>query len=352
MSGDRYQIREQNSIHYLTFTVVDWIDVFTRIDYKQSIVQSLNYCIEHKGLEVYAWVLMTNHMHLIAKAKSNYRLSEIIRDFKKFTPTSSAFATQYCPNFHSARRSLLVQLGVGFAYVINNRRSYKLCLNLSILGNEMIMNRYKETFETWNKIASLYQDKFMDLNLYNDTYDFICSSIEKDKAKVLEIGCGPGNITKYLLSKRPDFDIYGIDIAPNMVELAKKNNPSASFAIMDSRQIDEINTKFDGIVCGFCLPYLSQRDTQKLIKDCYNLLNENGLIYLSFVEGDPIKSNFQVGSSGDRMYFYFHSLEELTEQLLKNNFEQINVFKVNYQKKENEMEIHTILTANKKTTRR
>ncbi len=210
------------------------------------------------------------------------------------------------------------------------------------------MDRYKETFDTWNKVASLYQDKFMDLDLYNDTYNFICNSIAKENAKVLEIGCGPGNITKYLLSKRPDFDIYGIDIAPNMIELAKRNNPSASFAVMDCRQIDEIKTKYDGIVCGFCLPYLSQTDSQKIITDCYNLLNENGLIYISFVEGDPIKSDFQVGSSGDRIYFYFYNLHDLTEQLEKNNFEQINVFKVNYRKSESEMEIHTILTAKKK----
>ena len=96
------------------------------------------------------------------------------------------------------------------------------------------MDNYKETFETWNKLASLYQDWFMDLDLYNDTYDFICNSITKENAKILDIGCGPGNITKYLLSKRPDFDIYGIDIAPNMIELAEKNNPAASFAVMDS----------------------------------------------------------------------------------------------------------------------
>ena len=107
------------------------------------------------------------------------------------------------------------------------------------------MDRYKETFETWNKVASLYQDKFMDLDLYNNTYDFICNSITRKNARILEIGCGPGNITKYLLSKRPDFDIYGIDIAPKMIELAKKNNPSASFEIMDIRQIDEIKTKYE-----------------------------------------------------------------------------------------------------------
>ncbi|MBL7743793.1 MAG: class I SAM-dependent methyltransferase [Chitinophagaceae bacterium] len=212
------------------------------------------------------------------------------------------------------------------------------------------MDKYRETFETWNKVALLYQDKFMDLDLYNDTYDFICNSITRSNAKILEIGCGPGNITKYLLSERPDFDIFGIDIAPNMIELAKKNNPSASFAVMDSRHINEIKTKYDGIVCGFCLPYLSQTDSWKLITDCYDLLNENGLIYISFVEGDPIKSDFQVGSSGDRTFFYYHNSDDLKEKLIESKFDELNTFKVYYKKSEKAIDIHTILTAKKKTT--
>jgi len=85
MSGDRYLISDQNAIYFLTFTIVGWIDVFTRREYKLEIVDSLNYCIKNKGLNVYAWCIMTNHIHLIASAEECYRLSDIIRDFKKFT---------------------------------------------------------------------------------------------------------------------------------------------------------------------------------------------------------------------------------------------------------------------------
>lgn len=211
------------------------------------------------------------------------------------------------------------------------------------------MDKYKETFETWNKVASLYEDKFMDLDLYNETYDFICTSVTKKNAKLLEIGCGPGNITKYLLSKRPDFSIYGIDIAPNMIELAKKNNPTADFKVMDSRKIHELKTKFDGIVCGFCLPYLSESDSEKLVLDSYNLLTDKGLIYLSFMEGDPGKSGFQVaGNSGNRSYFYYHELDKLKTRLIDSGFEELKVFKEEYKKNASEKEIHTILTAQKK----
>ena len=85
MSGDRYIINDQNGMYFLTFTVIDWVDVFCKKDYKIELVDSMNYCVNNKGLVVYGWVIMSNHMHVIWQAKEGYQLSAIIRDFKKFT---------------------------------------------------------------------------------------------------------------------------------------------------------------------------------------------------------------------------------------------------------------------------
>ncbi|PXX24294.1 trans-aconitate 2-methyltransferase [Arenibacter sp. ARW7G5Y1] len=210
------------------------------------------------------------------------------------------------------------------------------------------MDSYRETFETWNKIANLYQDRFMDLDLYNHSYDLICKSIRKQNAGILEIGCGPGNITRYLLSKRPDFKILGIDIAPNMIALAKKNNPTATFKVMDCRQIGELETLFDGIIGGFCLPYLSYPHCAQLVSESYRLLSKNGLLYLSFVEGDSNKSGFKVGSNGDRVYFHYHNLDALKKLLTQNAFQEPEVYHVDYQRTEALIEKHTILISSKK----
>ena len=208
-------------------------------------------------------------------------------------------------------------------------------------------NRYKETFTTWNKVAKLYEDKFMHLDLYNDSYATFCEFIANENSSILEIGCGPGNITKYLLSQNPNYDILGIDIAPKMIELAEKNNPSANFKIMDSRDIDSINTTFDAIICGFCLPYLSKTDRQKLVKDSCQLLSDNGIIYISFVEGNYEKSGFQTGSSNnDRVYFYYHELTDLKSDLIENNFKIVRIINTEY-KKQDGIEIHTIVIAKK-----
>ncbi len=207
------------------------------------------------------------------------------------------------------------------------------------------MNDNIETFNTWNKIAALYQDKFMDLDIYNETYDYICEAINKHQGRILDVGCGPGNITRYLLTKRPDFQIDGIDIAPNMIRLAAENNPGAHFSVMDSREISGLNKKYDGIVCGFCLPYLSGEECQTFIEDAQQLLTDNGLIYLSFVAGNSSQSGYQTGSSGDRIYFYYHTRDAIAAMLKTNGFEEKRVFEVAYKRSDLKMEMHTILVA-------
>ncbi|HRP32493.1 MAG TPA: transposase [Agriterribacter sp.] len=70
--------------HFVTFTVIGWIDVFSREMYKEIFVDSLRYCTEQKGLKLHAWVIMTNHCHLIISTENN-RIMDLVRDIKKYT---------------------------------------------------------------------------------------------------------------------------------------------------------------------------------------------------------------------------------------------------------------------------
>ncbi len=86
MEDGGYKIVDQNATYFLTFTVVGWIDLFTRKECKQIIIDSLKYCQQQKGLMIYAYVLMESHIHLVASAQEKSSgISAIIRDFKKFT---------------------------------------------------------------------------------------------------------------------------------------------------------------------------------------------------------------------------------------------------------------------------
>jgi len=80
-----YRIKEDNAMYFLTFSTVNWIDVFTRQRYRDILVDSLQYCQENKGLELYSWCIMSNHVHMVARALEGYNLANILRDFKKIT---------------------------------------------------------------------------------------------------------------------------------------------------------------------------------------------------------------------------------------------------------------------------
>jgi REP element-mobilizing transposase RayT len=81
-----FVIRDQSLPHFITATVVDWIDVFTRKSYRDTVIECFDFCITNKGMVLYGYVIMSNHIHLIVQS-SDGKLSDLIRDFKKFIAT-------------------------------------------------------------------------------------------------------------------------------------------------------------------------------------------------------------------------------------------------------------------------
>ncbi len=82
--SSKYKVGEDAVPHFVTFTVIGWIDVFSRQCYKEIIVDSLKYCQQNKGLILHAWVIMTNHVHLIISSNNN-KIEFLVRDIKKFS---------------------------------------------------------------------------------------------------------------------------------------------------------------------------------------------------------------------------------------------------------------------------
>ncbi len=83
--SNKYKFRNPDGIYFISFSVVDWIDVFIRNVYKDILLDSIVHCQKNKGLVVHAYVIMTSHVHMIISRNSNYNLEDIMRDMKKFT---------------------------------------------------------------------------------------------------------------------------------------------------------------------------------------------------------------------------------------------------------------------------
>lgn len=187
------------------------------------------------------------------------------------------------------------------------------------------MDKTQNAIHVFNKNAKEYELKFMATDLYHESFDLFCTKITKKNAAILELACGPGNVTRYLLQKRPDFKLLGVDLAPNMLALARINNPEAAFLQMDCREIGTIEKNFDGIICGFYLPYLSQAETNQFIADAYKKLNANGVLYISTMEADYDQSGIQTSTTGDQLYMYFHQADYLIRFLLEHDFKTIDL---------------------------
>lgn len=116
-----YIIRDETKAHFLTATIVDWIDIFSRQIYRDCIINSLTYCVQHKGMIVYGYIIMTNHIHLIIQSETG-KLSDLLRDFKKFTATKILELLQNNPE---SRREWILERFAKATYTHSRNKNYQ-----------------------------------------------------------------------------------------------------------------------------------------------------------------------------------------------------------------------------------
>lgn len=163
--GVKHTIKK-NTSYFLTLTVVGWIDVFTRKNHRDAIIDSLKYCIQNKGLNVYAYCIMSNHLHLIVNCNEPNNLSDVIRDFKRHTVKK--IIHQILNEPESRREWMLKQFEVE-AESSKRNKSYKFWQ----VGNHAI-ELYREKF-VWQKINYIHNNPVAE-KLVKEPHEWIYSS--------------------------------------------------------------------------------------------------------------------------------------------------------------------------------
>ena len=100
-----YKFHNPDGVYFISFAVVEWLDVFTRAEYKNLIIDSLHYCQKEKGMEIFAWCIMTNHVHLIFRSANEQKPELLLGDFKRFT--SKAILKAIIDNPKESRKNFL-----------------------------------------------------------------------------------------------------------------------------------------------------------------------------------------------------------------------------------------------------
>ncbi len=92
-----YKFYNPDGVYFVSFAVVNWLDVFTRNEYKNILLDSLRYCQTKKGMEIFAWCIMTNHVHLIYRSSDKQKPELLLGDFKRFTSNAVVKAIKANP---------------------------------------------------------------------------------------------------------------------------------------------------------------------------------------------------------------------------------------------------------------
>ena len=120
--SEKYKFHDPDGIYFIALTIVDWIDLFTRPDYKYMIVESLKYCQLEKGLKLHAWSIMSSHVHMIISRSGDLSLSELMRDFKKYT---SKKIIELMDHINESRKEWILEAFQGAAATIKRNTNYK-----------------------------------------------------------------------------------------------------------------------------------------------------------------------------------------------------------------------------------
>ena len=118
-----YKFHNPEGLYFISFATIGWVDVFTRNIYKDIVVESLQYCQKEKGLNLYAWVIMTNHIHLIAEARDGYLMQHIMRDLKKHT--SKKLIKAIANNHQESRKEWMLAIFKSAGEYNSNNKDYQ-----------------------------------------------------------------------------------------------------------------------------------------------------------------------------------------------------------------------------------
>lgn len=166
-----YKFHNLEGAYFVSFAVVNWLDVFTRKEYIEIILDSLRYCQKEKGMEIYAWCIMTNHIHLVFKSINGQKPGLLLGDFKKFT--SKAIVNAIIDNPNEQNRTHFLESFIKAGKKSSNVKTYQFWQHhnqpIEIWSNKIISQKIRYVHN--NPVAAGYVNKPEEY-LYSSARDY------------------------------------------------------------------------------------------------------------------------------------------------------------------------------------
>jgi len=182
------------------------------------------------------------------------------------------------------------------------------------------MDKSKLAVNTYNKIANTYTKEYFN-DLSDASYIDRFLEILPSNSKILDVGSGPGQFSKYI--KEKGFDVCGVDFSDKMVAIAKKKIPEVPFQKMDMRKLNFKPKTFDGLLVSYSLIHIPSNQIPETLKGFYRVLKPNGILEVIAQKG---KANQVIDGPflpTEKMFFNFFTKDRISKFLKKAGFEII-----------------------------
>ncbi len=174
-----------------------------------------------------------------------------------------------------------------------------------------------EFTSVYNETAASYQGNTLKLLPEHKAIRFL--SYLPPKAKILDIGCGPGRDAKYFTEL--GFNVTGLDISEKMIELAKREVPNADFMVMDIENLNFAKNQFDAAWASASLLHVPKDKIPAVLQSIHNILKDEGIFFIALRKGlgeEMLPDNRYGGV--EKFWVYFDE-DELHDYLKKAGFE-------------------------------
>ncbi len=179
------------------------------------------------------------------------------------------------------------------------------------------MTPTEQTIATYNKIADIYTDRYFDISPDQPLVDRFLDLLEPE-AKILDVGCGPGNFTQYLVSQ--GFQVEGIDLSEGMLASARGHLPHVPLQNMDLRELTYPDQSFDGIFSAYSLIHVPAAEISKTLQGFHRVLAPNGFLFILAQSGSSDHMVDEPLMEGEKTFVNFFSLDQLVRDITAAGF--------------------------------
>jgi ubiquinone/menaquinone biosynthesis C-methylase UbiE len=180
------------------------------------------------------------------------------------------------------------------------------------------MTRYVE--DTYAKIAQAYTDEFFDDKADLPFVDVLAQALPNG-TKVLDVGSGPGQFSKYLTEK--GFAVEGVDVSDEMLAIARAKAPGVPFKKMDMRKLEFADHAFDGILAAYSIIHIPTPELPGVLSEMKRVLKPEGYTLFIVQEGEADQVVDEPLAKGEKVFMNFFSKERLNQLLTSAGFEII-----------------------------